>query len=116
LLPDVCPGGRAPECSARSSDAAPAYRKLVLGVARQACTENLQYRASGISTSASGIEQTQSRCEISLMPSLLGFYGIAETVTESNGQPDCAGEVHEATNEPVIRFIQFSPQQDLLIV
>lgn len=80
------------------------------------CTESLQYRASGSSTSVSGAEQTQSRYEISPMPSLLGFYRIAETVTESNGQPDCAGDVHEVTNEPVIRFVQFSPKRDQLIV
>lgn len=80
------------------------------------CTESLQYRASGTSTSASGAEETQSRYEVSPMPSLLGFYRIAESVTESNGKPDCAGDVHEVTGEPVIRFIQFSPKRDLLIV
>ena len=80
------------------------------------CTESLHYRASGTSTGASGAEETQSRYEVSPMPSLLGFYQIAETVTESNGKPDCAGDVHEVTGEPVIRFIQLSPKRDLLIV
>lgn len=80
------------------------------------CTESLQYRASGTSTGASGAEETQSRYEVSPLPSVPGFYRIAETVTESNGKPDCAGDVHEVTGEPVIRFIQFSPKRDLLIV
>ena len=80
------------------------------------CTENLQYRATGTNTSASGTANTQSRYEVSPLPSLLGFYRIAETVTTSDGQPDCAGDVHEFTNEPVVRFIQFSPERNLLIV
>ena len=80
------------------------------------CTESLQYRASGTRTSISGAEKTQSRYEVSPMPSLLDFYRIVETVTESNSQPDCAGDVHEITNEPIVRFIQFSPKRDRLLV
>jgi len=80
------------------------------------CTEILEYRANGTSANTSGVERTQSHYEVSPMPSLLGFYRIDETVTESNGEPDCAGDVHEVTNEPVTRFIQLSPKHDLLIV
>lgn len=85
-------------------------------LAGKQCAESLQYRANGAGTSTSGVEHTQSHYEVSPMPSLLGFYRIAETVTESNGQPDCSGDMHEVTNAPAVRFIQFSPRHDLLIV
>ncbi len=50
------------------------------------------------------------------MPSLLGFYRVAETVIEANGKPDCSGDLHEVSGEPVTRFIQFSPKRDQFIV
>ena len=80
------------------------------------CSETLKYRADGTRTGTSGEEITQSRYEISPMPSLLGFYRLDETVTEANGKRDCAGDLHEASGEPVTRFIQFSPKRDQFIV
>ena len=50
------------------------------------------------------------------MPSLLGFYRLVETVTESNGKRDCSGDLHEASGEPLTRFIQLSPKRDQFIV
>lgn len=82
----------------------------------KSCTENLQYRANGTRQGSSGEEVTQSRYQVSPLPSLLGFYRLTETVTETNGKPDCPGDLHEASGEPVTRFIQFSPKKDLLIV
>lgn len=80
------------------------------------CSETLKYRADGTRTSTSGEEITQSRYEISPMPSLLGFYRLVETITESNSKRDCSGDLHEASGEPVIRFIQFNPKRDQFIV
>ncbi|MEO7401277.1 MAG: hypothetical protein ABIV07_11020, partial [Polaromonas sp.] len=80
------------------------------------CSETLRYRADGTRSGSSGEEVTQGRYEISAMPSLLGFYRLAETVTQSNDKPDCAGDVHPANGEPVTRFIQFSPRRDQFIV
>lgn len=82
----------------------------------KSCIESLQYRADGSRTGRSGEEVTQSRYEISPVPSLLGFYRLVETVTESNNKRDCSGDLHEASSEPVTRFIQFSPKRDQLIV
>jgi hypothetical protein len=82
----------------------------------KSCTENLQYRANGTRQGSSGEEVTQSRYQVSPLPSLLGFYRLTETVTETNGKPDCPGDLHEVSGEPVTRFIQFSPKKDLLIV
>lgn len=80
------------------------------------CTETLNYQSNGARQGSSGEEVTQSRYEVSPMPSLLGFYRLTETVTEGNGKKDCAGDLHEATGEPITRFIQFSPKKDQLIV
>jgi phospholipase/lecithinase/hemolysin len=80
------------------------------------CTETWHYRANGTRTGSSGEETTQSRYEVSAMPSLLGFYRLTKTVTEGNGKKDCSGDLHEAPGEPAIRFIQFSPRRDQLIV
>ncbi|WP_232290690.1 hypothetical protein [Polaromonas naphthalenivorans] len=80
------------------------------------CTETLNYQGNGTRQGSSGEEVTQSRYEVSPMPSLLGFYRLTETVTEGNGKKDCSGDLHEAPGEPVTRFIQFSPKKDQLIV
>lgn len=80
------------------------------------CTETWQYRADGIRTSSSGAEMLQSRYQIAAVPSLLGFYRLQETVTETNAKPDCAGDLHEVSDQPDVRFIQFSPQRDRFIV
>ncbi len=82
----------------------------------KSCTERLDYRANGTRLGSSGEERTQSRYDITAIPSLLGFYRLSETVTDSNGQRDCAGDLHAAPGEPVTRFIQFSPKKDQLIV
>lgn len=82
----------------------------------KACTEQLQYRANGTRLGSSGEETTQSRYEVAAIPSLLGFYRLTETVTESNGKRDCSGDLHAAPGESVTRFIQFSPRKDQLIV
>ena len=109
-----------PQASAPATAIAPAQHPLTGSwswrLPGKQCTEHLQYRANGGGTSSSGEEATHSRYEVSPLPSLLGFYRIAETVTESNGKPDCAGDLHAVTGEPVVRFIQFSPKRDLLII
>ena len=80
------------------------------------CTETLRYLANGTRTSTSGEEVAKSRYEVTPVPSLLGFYKIIETLTETNGKADCAGDMHEVSGEPVTRFIQLSPKKDQLIV
>ena len=80
------------------------------------CTETWHYRANGTRTGNSGEEALQSRYQIRPCPSLLGFYRLDETVTAANGKRDCAGDLHEVSDEPVTRFIQFSPKRDQFIV
>jgi len=80
------------------------------------CSESLHYRTDGMRESRSGEEVTLSRYEVSALPGLTGFYRVTETVTESNAKADCAGDLHAAPGEAVIRFIQFSPRRDQLLV
>ena len=82
----------------------------------KACTETLQYRTGGKRMGSSGEEVIESEFQIAAMPSLLGFYRLVETVTQSNGKPDCAGDMHEAAGNSVTRFIQLSPRLDQMIV
>ena len=82
----------------------------------KACTETLQYRAGGKRLGSSGEEVTESEFQITAAQSLLGFHRLVETVTQSNGKPDCAGDLHEASGNSVTRFIQFSPKLDQMIV
>ena len=82
----------------------------------KACPETWHYQSDGSGSGNSGEEVTRSHYEVSPLPSLLGFYRLSETITASNGKPDCAGDLHQASEEPVTRFIQFSPKHDQLIV
>lgn len=82
----------------------------------KSCTEQLHYRANGTRQGSSGEETTKSSYEVTALPSLLAFYRLSETVTDSNGKRDCSGDLHNPTDEPVIRFIQFSPKKDQLII
>ena len=80
------------------------------------CTETWQYRADGNRLGTSGEEVTQGDYQVPAKPTTTGFYPVTETVTSSNGKRDCSGDLHAEGDESVIRFIQFSPKQDQLIV
>lgn len=85
-------------------------------LAGKACTETWQYGAKGTRLNTSGEEVTRGDYEISAAPNAQGFYRLTDTVTDSNGKRDCSGDLHEASDPTVVRFIQFSPKQDQLIV
>lgn len=85
-------------------------------LADKQCIETWNYRADGTGVASSGDAAVQSRYEIVPIPSLLGFYRIAETITEANGKRDCSGDLQEVSGEPVIRFLQLSPKRDQLVV
>ena len=85
-------------------------------LAGKACTETWQYSAKGTRLTTSGEEVTRGDYEIPATPSAQGFYRLTDTVTDSNGKRDCSGDLHEASDPPVVRFIQFSPKQDQFIV
>lgn len=80
------------------------------------CRETLDYRVNHIRLGASGKEITRATFDVSATPSAAGFYRVTETVLASNGKVDCAGDVHAATDNTVVRFFQFSPKHDQFIV
>lgn len=82
----------------------------------KACTETLQYRADGTRQHSSGTEASSGDYSLPPVPSLLGFYKLAETTRTSNGQADCAGDVHAVSEEPGVVYLQLSPKKDQLIV
>ena len=85
----------------------------------KSCSETWQFQADGSFSSKSGEEVLQGRYEISKIPSLLGFYLLTETITQSNGKPDCAGDRHAAASEGNDKestlYLQLSPKRDQLI-
>ena len=80
------------------------------------CTETLRYLADGTRLGTSGEEVTQADYRVPSLAAASGFHMLVETITNSNGKRDCWGDLHEAVDENVTRFIQFSPKQDLFIV
>ncbi len=80
------------------------------------CSETLQYRPNGSRLATSGEQVTDGDYEITRSPSTAGFYRLTETVTQTNGKPDCYGDLQGSNEESVTRFIQFSPAQDQFIV
>jgi len=109
-----------PSTSIAASTAAPAAHPLVgtwsWTLPGKTCTETWQYRADGKRLGTSGEEVTQADYQVPAKPTTTGFYPVTETVTNSNGKRDCSGDLHADGDESVIRFIQFSPKQDQLIV
>ena len=80
------------------------------------CTETMDYRANHVRLGTSGKEITRATYEVPAKPSADGFYRLAQTILEANGQPDCAGDLHTKADDTLVRFIQFSPQKDQFIV
>ena len=73
------------------------------------CTETLDYRADGSLNGTSGNAAVQVRYEVATLPGLQGFYRMVETVTASNSNRDCSGDLQTVTGEATLRFAQFSP-------
>lgn len=82
----------------------------------KSCAETYQFRPDGTRTGSSGEEVTQGNYEVSPVPSLLGFYRLVETLSESNGKKDCSGDLHEASADGATRYIQLSPKRDQFII
>ncbi len=80
------------------------------------CTETLQYRANRGALSTSGQEVAEKTYQVAAQPDAQGFYKLVETVVRQNDKPDCSGAMLEGPGEQSTRFIQFSPQQDKLLV
>ncbi len=80
------------------------------------CTETWRFRADGARHSTSGEEDVRGSYKLSATPSAKNFYRLSETVTRSNEKRDCAGDLHGSSDAELLRFIQFSPTKDQIIV
>jgi hypothetical protein len=81
-----------------------------------ACTETFQYRTNRTMLGTSGAEVFEKNYTIAATPDAQGFYKLVETVVRQNDKKDCSGATPEEPGEQTIRFIQFSPQRDKLLV
>ncbi len=80
------------------------------------CTETYQYRPNRTVLATSGQEVSEKKYEVALAPDAHGFFKLVETVMRQNEKKDCSGTVPEGPGEQTIRFIQFSPQRDKLLI
>ncbi len=81
-----------------------------------ACTETWQFRPNRTMLGTSGEEVAEKTYEVAAAPDAAGFYRLVETVVRQNDKKDCAGAMLDGPGEQSIRFIQFSPQRDQLLV
>ena len=109
-----------PTAAPNNAQVAPAQHPIVGNwtwkLQGKACSESYEYRANGSRAGSSGEEVVQGSYEIAPLPSLLGFYRLVETVTTANAKRDCSGDLHEVSDPPVTRFIQFNPKRDQFII
>jgi hypothetical protein len=80
------------------------------------CTETFQYRPNRMLLGTSGQEVVEKNYEVSAMPDAQGFYKVVETVLRQNDKMDCSGALLEGSGEQSIRFVQFSPARDKLLM
>ena len=57
------------------------------------CMETYEFRADGTSRVTSGFEQVTTEYDVSNTLTADGYYELLDTITSSNGKPDCTGNV-----------------------
>jgi hypothetical protein len=60
-------------------------------VSTTACQETWQFRSDGTTHNTSGSEESTSDYAVTDQPGENGFFALDDTITESNGNPDCGG-------------------------
>ena len=78
------------------------------------CPETYEFRADGTRSASSATETLQSKFTISIHPSPKGYYKLLDTVVQTNGQPDCSGQLTPVGDVARV-YIHFSePSQFVL--
>jgi len=78
--------------SARPPDVGhPIIGKWTLTTTDSACTESWEFRPDGTTHNVSGSEESTSTYEISELANPVGGYTLIDTITKTNGKPDCTG-------------------------
>lgn len=80
------------------------------------CKETLRYQPDGTRQASSGTSQSQGTYNVTSKPSLLGFYQLQDTLTQSNGQADCWGDAAPEVGQSSVVYVQFSPKHTQFIV
>jgi len=64
----------------------------------------------------SAAEVSEKEYDVTAEPDARGFFKLVETVVRQNDKKDCSGAMLNGPGDQVTRYIQFSPQQDKLLV
>ncbi len=75
-----------------------------LAIPGTGCLETYEYRADGTVHSVSAAEQIDSDFQIGAQPNEAGLYVLEETITSSNGKPDCSGRI-TPTDKPLTLYL-----------
>lgn len=102
--------------AAESNAAHPLWGSWEASASTPACKESLHYQPDGTRQASSGTSQSQGTYRISAKPSLLGFYQLQDTLTQSNGQADCWGDAAPEIGDSRVVYVQFSPKHTQFIV
>ncbi len=80
------------------------------------CVETFQYRSNNTMLGASGEAVAEWNYTVTPQASEKGFYEVVETSMRQNGKKDCSGDTVDSLGLVNIRFIQFSPARDQMLV
>ena len=80
------------------------------------CVETFQYRTTNTMLNTSGEAVSEWRYTVTPNANDKGFYELVETSVTSNGKKDCSGDTLQDSGVVNIRFVQFSPARDLILI
>ncbi|HTC50453.1 MAG TPA: hypothetical protein VK700_00795 [Steroidobacteraceae bacterium] len=72
------------------------------------CVETWNFRADGTSHNFSGSEESFSEYQLSAFSSEKGYYVLTDTITRTNGQPDCTGRPTPVGDRATIFLVPLS--------
>ena len=99
-----------------SAAAHPLWGSWAGSVPNTSCKETVRYQPDGTRQASSGTSQSQGTYSIASKPSLLGFYQLQDTLTQSKGQADCWGDAAPEVGQSSVVYVQFSPTHTQFIV
>lgn len=80
------------------------------------CVETFQYRSIHTMLSTSGDAVSEWNYTVTPNANDKGFYEVVETSMRHNGKKDCSGDTVSETGIVNIRFVQFSPARDRMLI
>lgn len=80
------------------------------------CVETFQYRINNTMLSSSADAVSEWNYTVTPNANDKGFYEVVETSMRHNGKKDCSGDSVSEIGLVNIRFVQFSPARDRMLV